>query len=444
MPVTHPSQRVAYPYFVVALLLFVLQVLMGTTVWASERSPGAFRLRTRGDDRDPGAPLGELTCRSLVIATGAHDRQLPFPGWDLPGVMTAGAAQALVKGSGVAPGRRVVVAGTGPFLLAVAATLLRAGVRVVAVVEAADPRPAAMAGLLPDLARGWTKAGELGHYLALLARERVAYLLGHRVVRAHGGPDPAPGTTALTGVTIARTDHRGRPRTGTERDLACDVLATGLGFTAALDLPLQLGCPVIRGADGGLAVGVDRVQRTGVPGVLAAGETTGVGGAELALLEGLLAGAAAAGGLGFAPSVPAARLRHWQRRIGGLRRFAAGLHRAFPVPEGWPDGLEDATVVCRCEEVNVGQVRDAVHELGATDPRTVKLLTRAGMGWCQGRVCGFAVERLCPPGPTDQPPAARAAAGSARPLTVPVGLGALAATVGHSDASTATEEEPPR
>jgi NADPH-dependent 2,4-dienoyl-CoA reductase/sulfur reductase-like enzyme len=428
-----------------------LRVLDGTTVWSAQGSAGAFRLRVRGGDREPDAPLAEVTARAVVVATGAHDRQLPFPGWDLPGVMSAGAAQALVKGSGVVPGRRVVVAGTGPFLLAVAATLLRAGAEVVAVVEAGTPHR--LLARPHDVLPAWSKAVELAGFVRLLVRHRVPYLAGHRVLRATG--DGAAGQGVVRSVTVARSDPAGRPRPGSARELACDVLAVGFGFTAHTDLLLQLGCPAARSADGGLAVTVDRVQRTGVAGVLAAGETTGVGGADLALTEGLVAGAAAAGGLGFTPAVSARQLRRWHTRISGLRRFAAALHRTFAVPPGWQARLDDDTVVCRCEEVTAGGIRSAVQELGATDPRTVKLLSRAGMGWCQGRICGFAVDRLCPPAADDTAAAQRLVAGSARPLAVPVTLGALAALMPDHPAeprttdpqetpTTGTQEEPPR
>ncbi|HET9657723.1 MAG TPA: NAD(P)/FAD-dependent oxidoreductase [Kineosporiaceae bacterium] len=397
-----------------------LQVLPGTTVWSAEGG-SPFLLRTRGGDRDPLAPVGLLRARTVVLATGAHDRQLPFPGWDLPGVMTGGAAQALVKGSGVLPGQAVVVAGTGPFLLAVAATLLRAGGRVVAVVEANTPhrlltRPSE---LLPGLGR----SGQLAGFAALLVRHRVRYLARHRVLRAVGGD-------AVGAVVVARVDGQGRVRSGTERELACDVLAVGQGFVPQTDLAVQLGCPVGTGTDGGPAVTVDDLQQAGVPGVFAAGESTGVGGAELALVEGLVAGAAAARRLGLAPAVDQDLLRRRQRRVAGLRRFADALHRTFPADPGWAQRVDDATLICRCEEVTAGRVREAVTGLGAADPRTVKLLTRAGMGWCQGRICAEAVDRLCPPPPDPAAGTARMLSAAKRPLAVPVGLGALAAMDG--------------
>jgi thioredoxin reductase len=389
-------------------------LLTDTTVWAAER-PAPFLLRTRPGDRERKG-LGTVRCRTVVVATGAFDRHLPFPGWDLPGVMSGGAAQALVKGSRVRPGRAVVVAGTGPFLLAVAATVLEAGGRVVAVVEANAPET-----LAPRLLTAAGKAGQLAKFVALLARHRVPYLRRHRVVRAIGGE-------ALETVVVARVDRHWRARPGSEQRLHCDTLAVGYGFTAQTDLLLQLGCPVVIGADGGLAVGADALQQTGVPGVLTAGETTGVGGADLALLEGLVAGAGAARHCGISPTLGSADLARLRRRIARLRRFARALHRTFPVRDGWQATLNDDTVVCRCEEVAAGEIRHAIHKLGARDPRTVKLLSRAGMGWCQGRICGFAVDQLCAtlPGVQADDPT-RLAAASTRPVAVPVRLADIAA-----------------
>ncbi len=168
----------------------------------------------------------------LVLATGAYDRPVPFPGWELPGVMTAGAAQALLKGHGVLAGRRVVVAGTGPFLLPVAAGLAARGATVVAVHEANHPggwlrHPGAIAG-----AAG--KLGEAAGYAAALARHRVPVRHRSMVVAAHGDGQ-------LERVTVARLDSAGRIRPGSRREVAADVLAVGYGFAIQSELLQQAG-----------------------------------------------------------------------------------------------------------------------------------------------------------------------------------------------------------
>ncbi|WP_369138028.1 NAD(P)/FAD-dependent oxidoreductase [Modestobacter versicolor] len=360
--------------------------------------------------REPRAGGGAAVVRGrrLVLAPGAYDRQLPFPGWDLPGVLAAGGVQALLKQHGVAAGRRAVVAGTGPFLLPVADGLLRSGATVAAVVEANSPagfvrHPRAVLG-----ARG--KLGEAAGYLLRLARTRTRYRRRSVVVRALG-------TDQLEAVEVARLDRAGRPVPGGVSTVPCDLLAVGWGFTPHLELHLQLGCATELGADGSLVVTADDAGRTSVPGVWAAGECTGIGGSELAVVEGEIAGRSAVDA-----GVPARLLR----RRAALRRFAAALHAVHPVPPEVLDALPDETLLCRCEEVPVGAVRDAVGEWGATDARTVKLLTRTGMGWCQGRVCGSATALLTARACGRECEVADLRAFAERPLTVPLPLRVLA------------------
>ncbi|MEU6098245.1 FAD-dependent oxidoreductase [Streptomyces sp. NPDC047079] len=320
---------------------------------------------------------------AVLLATGGYEKVLPFPGWTLPGVVTAGGAQAMLKGGLVVPGQRGVVAGTGPLLPPVATGLAAAGVTVAALVESADPR--LLARQTRALAAEPGKAVEAAGYGARLLRHRVRVLVRHSVVEAHG-------TGRLTAVTVAALDADGRVRPGTGRRIPCDFLAVGHGMLPHTDLAETLGCRVVGGS-----VHVDDEQRTDVPGVWAAGEATGVGGAALALAEGHLAGRSIAARLaGAAPDQRGGERAAASRA--SLRRFAAALDRAYTPRARWAEQVTDDTVVCRCEEVRAGVVRGAVRDLGAGDLRTVKLLTRAGMGWCQGRMCGPAVAGVagCP------------------------------------------------
>ncbi|MEU9889798.1 NAD(P)/FAD-dependent oxidoreductase [Sphaerisporangium sp. NPDC051011] len=386
-------------------------------VWSVERTEDLWSAHCaagaeprRGDARRDVV----IRARRLVLATGAYDRQLPFPGWDLPGVMTAGGAQALLKGQLVVAGATAVVAGTGPFLLPVAVGLARYGARVAAVAEANSPLAFAR---FPRAVLGASrKAGEAAEYAAALLRHRIPVRHRHVVIGAFG-------RDRLEGVRVAKMGGDGRVLTGTERVIPCDVLAVGWGFTPQLELHLQLGCATRVDVDSSLVVRVDDDQRTTVEGVWAAGESTGVGGADLAFIEGELAGHAAAASLAAAPRRPVGALR---KRRAALRAFAAAMHQVYPVPETLIDGCDDETIVCRCEEVTAGAIRHAVTELGATEPRTVKLLARPGMGWCQGRVCGFATACMTaragrrPVGETDL------RAFAERPIAAPIPLGLLA------------------
>ncbi|GAA0688228.1 NAD(P)/FAD-dependent oxidoreductase [Kitasatospora atroaurantiaca] len=370
--------------------------LAGHHVWTAEQGE-VWRLHaTLGPEA---ADRAVVRARSVLLATGAYERQLPFPGWTLPGVVTAGGAQAMLKAGLVLPGRRIVVAGSGPLLLAAASSLVTAGAAVPAVVEATDYLGYARGAR--TLATNPAKLLEGANHGAALLRHGVRLRRSSAVVEAHG-------TDRVTGVTVARLDRDWRPVPGTERRIDCDALAVGHGLLPQIELATELGAETRVTPDGTVALKVDPGQRTSLPGLWAAGETCGVGGADLAVVEGELAARVIAG----AP-VPAALRRRRERR----RAFAelmAAAHRPGP---GWTDWLRPDTDVCRCEEVPAARIREAVDELGAGDARTVKLLTRAGMGWCQGRMCGPAVACLA----GDPNPRA-----DSRPLACPVPLSQLA------------------
>jgi D-hydroxyproline dehydrogenase subunit alpha len=346
-------------------------------VWSVDRA-GTFVVRATAGERE--RLRSEVHARTLLLATGAYDRQIPFPGWTLPGVMTAGGVQALLKGSHVAAGRRVVVAGTGPFLLSVADGLLRAGVGVAAVVEANVPW--GYARQLAAVAGAYEKVPEALSYGARLARHRVPYLVGHAVTDAHGAG-------RLQSVTVSKIDRGWSPAPADGRRIDCDTLALGYGFVPQIDLLLSLTCACELGADGSLSTVVDHDQRTSAGGVYAAGETAGVAGSDVAQLEGTLAGAAVARDLGARCALDETELRRLRARRDRLRRFAHVMNEVHRVRDGWMAWLDDATLVCRCEEVPHARIREAVSGLGATSPRVVKLLARPGMGWCQGRICAL-------------------------------------------------------
>jgi NADPH-dependent 2,4-dienoyl-CoA reductase/sulfur reductase-like enzyme len=382
-------------------------------VWHLERSAGGgFTAHVVHE----GAAL-EIHGRAVVIATGAYDRQLPFPGWTLPGVFTAGAVQALLKGQGVHAGRRIVVGGTGPFLLPVAAALVSAGADVAAVLEANRPMGAWRHGA--TLASNRSKMTEAAAYLATLARHRVPYRTRRAIVAAHG-------EDAVTSVTTAALDSEWRVVPGSEARLACDTVAVGYGFTPQTELATDLGCDMALDADESLVVIVDAAQQSSVAGAYVAGEACGVGGQALALVEGEIAGLMAAAQLtGSRP--PEQDVAALERRRDRHRAFAALLPALWPVRPGWRTWVADDTLVCRCEEVPSASIRAAVTELGATDARTAKLFSRAGMGACQGRICGYPAACLTADALGRDVTADDLHAAARRPIAWPVTLGALAA-----------------
>ncbi|MET9514796.1 FAD/NAD(P)-binding oxidoreductase [Streptomyces sp. NPDC002994] len=400
-----------------------------TAVWALERpAPGeagpsrVHVLRGEADGSDRRRHV--LDPDALVLAVGAHDRVLPFPGWELPGVFTAGAAQALAKGERVVVGDRVVIAGTGPFLLPVAASLLEAGSRVLEVLEANGPA---------TVARGWSrrpwdlgaqaaagKARELVVYAAGLIRRRVPYRTGRAVIEARG-------RGRVEEVVTARLRPDWSVLPGSERTTAVDALCVTHGFSPQLELPLAAGC-ALHASYGGEFVAVDDDQRTSRPETYAAGEITGIAGAPAARAEGAVAGWIAGGGDPAAPAL--GRLR--RSRDQG-RTFAGRLARAHPIGAAWSGWLRPDTVVCRCEETDYATLRKALTHPAGAAARVAKLETRAGLGPCQARICGPTVAELSArlgstpaagPGPVDGlPPACP----HRRPIAQPIRLGELAA-----------------
>jgi D-hydroxyproline dehydrogenase subunit alpha len=315
--------------------------------------------------------------RRLILATGARELFLPFPGWTLPNVFGAGGIQALVKSGLPVEMKRIVVAGSGPLLLAVAAYLRAHGAQVTLIAEQASLQ--ALAAFSRQLLRFPGKIGEAAQLQSRLLG--VPYRWGAWV-------ESASGDQRVEFITIRRGDRRWVE--------PCDYLAVAYGFTPNLELPVLLGCDV----RGGVVV-VDGLQRTSVEDVYCAGEPTGIGGVDQSLAEGEIAGYAAAGLMDRALSRQHARDR-WQS-------FAGALQSAF-APRAELRALPQAdTIVCRCEDVTWAGIQ-AHHSW-----RSAKLHARCGMGPCQGRVCGPAVEFLSGWG-----------AESVRPPIFPSSVGSLA------------------
>ena len=231
----------------------------------------------------------------------------------------------------------------------------------------------------------------------------------------------------MSSVDVARLDRDGRVVAGSIGSLECDAVAVGYGFTANVELAVALGCGTRVAADGGLAVIAGDDGQTTVEGVYAAGEITGVGGSALAVVEGELAGSAAAFRAGGGSALSTRDRTAAIRRRDRLRSFADVMHAAHAAPASWPSWLAAETLICRCEEVPYSSLVESVTELGATDARTVKLLARPGMGWCQGRVCGPSTAVLTAQACDRDVTRDDLTAFAHRPIATPVRLSELAA-----------------
>lgn len=301
---------------------------------------------------EAGAPALRVHAPQLLLALGARERFLPFPGWTLPGVTGAGGLQVLIKGGWPIAGRRVVLAGSGPLLLAAADTARAAGATLGLIAEQA-PR-AALLGFAARL-----PAAQLIQAAGLRWRLRgVPYRAGCWIVRAQGA-------TALESLVL--TDGR---KSWTE---PCEALGLGFGLLPNTELAELLGC---RLADG--AIAVDAGLQSSLPGVFAAGECTGIGGVDKALIEGQLVA-----------------LQMLGRDDAGLRAaharalaFAARLRRHFALRPALRQLADAQTPICRCENIAFGALKTQ------RSGRDARLQTRCGMGAYQGRICGPITQEL--------------------------------------------------
>lgn len=324
------------------------ELLCGARVVHQPR-PGVLSAETLREEWD-------LTFQKLVIATGARERFLPFPGWTLPNVMGAGGLQAMVKSGLSVAGKRVVVAGSGPLLLAVAAYLKSHGANVLLICEQASLSSLARFGtallLQPKkLAEGWSLWEQLSG---------IPYSAASWPVRAEGHEK-------LESATVSRS--------GKLTTLFCDYLACGFHLVPNVELAALLGC---RLKDGFVEVGDS--QETSVQNVFCAGEPTGIGGLELSLIEGQIAGYAAAN--------RSQQARKYLNSRHKLQKFSRAMDRCFALRNALKALPYPDTILCRCEDVTVSRVR------AHTSWRSAKLQTRCGMGPCQGRVCGPAAQFL--------------------------------------------------
>ena len=315
----------------------------------------------------------------LIVATGATDRVLPVPGWTLPGVYTLGGAQVALKFQGCAIGQRVVFMGTGPLLYLVAYQYAKAGAKVAAVLDTS--RHADQLAATPAMLRQPAVFAKGVYYVAWLRAHGVALHGGVRPLRVLG--DAAEGRVA--GVAW----HDGRE----VRTLACDAVGFGYALRSETQLADLLGCrfefaPLHRAH---LPVR-DAAGRSSVRGVYLAGDGAGIMGADAAEWAGERAALAlhADGGV----AVDTARAAMLERKLHKLGAFRQGLERAFPVPHDWAAHAPDELVVCRCENITAGTLRQTVAEQGADEMNRLKALSRVGMGRCQGRMCGVAAAEI--------------------------------------------------
>lgn len=355
-------------------------------------------------DRDPHDPenqrlwlhgpddISELSARSVLVAAGCHDLAVPFPGWNLPGVMAAGGLQAMVKSQQVVPGERFVFTGSHPLQLIVADQIRQGGGEVAAVLFV-QPL-GAMLGVLKRpllMLRHLTKLLHMGGVMWRLRKAGVPVRFGTAVVAARG-------ERQLSTVRVARVQNGVFEPKHTQEEITCDRLGVCYSFLVASELPRQAGAAVTWSTErGGWVVEADGWQRSSVVGLYVAGETTGVAGADVAREEGELAALGVLQDQGVLDAVQAGKkAASIRRRLCSAQEFAAVLAQiSLPPWSVFEQLLEDTATLCKCQGISVGEFGDVLQEhRSIATANAAKLRSRTGMGLCQGRYCSYFVTRL--------------------------------------------------
>ncbi len=361
---------------------------LGTTAWGVFREAGAVGMTVA-----LAGPEGNELVRTkfLLVATGAYDLPVAFPGWTLPGVMTAGGVQTLMKSQFLRPGHRFVLAGSHPLLLLVAELLIEAGAEIAEIAIARSrPSLAEIVAAMPAIP---------GHVRLIAGFVRSCWRLWKAGVplRFSTVVTHASGSERVEGVTLCSIDADWRVIPGEERKVDADTLVIGYGLIASTELARQAGCAIEwRPAEGGWIIQHDADMRTSVEDIYVAGEPSGVAGAEVAMHEGRLAALSIIESLGRSSRGHLVERAAARRAAVTASRFSDVVSAFFaPRLDALAQLATDKTVLCRCEEVEVGDVSaflDANPHI--SELNSLKQGCRVGMGFCQGRYCHVTAAHL--------------------------------------------------
>lgn len=362
-----------------------INLITGTNVWGI--FPGTTSESWQVATHGPQGSIG-LETRNVIVATGAYDCALPFPGWDLPGVITAGAALTMVKHQHILPGQRILLSGSGLLQFAAAANLVAAGANVIAVLEYADRLVWKGLPYSLKLIAQFTRIQEGLGYITNLVRTRTPYRFGWTVLNC-GGKEQ------VEAVTIAKLDKNMRPVEQSIQTIPVDSVVLGYGLTPNTVLFRQIGCKMVVDEQSGFFVPFrNEFLETDLAGIYAVGDCAGIGGAPLAELEGKLAGQSVAYKEGKLTQTEFKNLRKADhKRYQREQQFAIALVTMFPNASPTFAKVDENTVICRCERITLAEVREAIR-FGAQTVSDVKNITRAGMGNCQGRTCGRLIAHI--------------------------------------------------
>jgi thioredoxin reductase/bacterioferritin-associated ferredoxin len=356
-----------------------------TIVWGIFESPipDMWHLTLHG----PTAPA-RMDARYIILATGAYDSSIPFPGWDLPGVITAGAALTIIKNQRVLPGKRILLSGSGPLQLAAAAQLCQAGAEVVAVLECTVSLVGRGLQYLPAVWGQWARIKEGFGYFKTLIGARVPYRLGWTVISVHG-------KDRVQEVVIAKLDRNGKPILQSKQTISVDTVVVGYGLTPATELSRQVNCEMqFIDERGGFVPKRSEIFETTLSGIFAIGDCAGIGGAGMSMIEGRIAGSVVSFKTGHITRESLSRrISKEKTALAREHRFAELLGDLFAPSKELYQLANNDTIICRCEQITLAEIREAI-AIGAQSLPDIKNLTRSGMGNCQGRTCGSIIARI--------------------------------------------------
>lgn len=325
-----------------------------------------------------GDRLHQFRYRALIIAAGAYDRPVPLPGWTLPGVITAGGALNFIKQQGLLPGKNILLAGSGPLQLALAYRIAESGGKIVGIAEASTLDWSAFLKAIPGnfdiLAQGFK-------YLMSIKRRGIPIWPGYILTRVDGD-------RKVESATIDKVDSEWRPIAGAQRTIPVDGVCVGYGLVPSTEITRLLGCEHQYDLRRGGWVPVRTpLMATSRKGVFAAGDCAGISGGATAILEGSISAMSAASMLGKTLAGADEKRRNMMRRLGALKRFTSYVQDACSPRPGLFELPDDETLICRCEELTVRDIRAALAD-SPPDINDFKRVTRTAMGRCQGRMCG--------------------------------------------------------
>lgn len=354
-----------------------VEVFKNTSIW------GIF------DDREL-AFKQDKTCdgvgfHKLILCEGACERTVPFPGWTLPGIMTLGSIQKFILNQHLLPGKRVLLSGSGPLLIAAAAETLKAGTQSLSVHEASNAKGAFK--MLPELFRQEGLFSEAASYLIPILKRRIPINRSSAVIAARGD-------NRVEEVDIARLDENWKPVPGTEKTTVVDIVGLGFGFQPMARLCRLAGCRLeFDLTQRAFRPVVDSNMQTSRPGIYAAGDSTGIGGSRMAVVEGRLAALHVASTFEtLNPGELDQAHRRLTRKKKNIARYMSALDEMFTPRSGIYDIIQEDTVVCRCEETTAEDLISAIR-MNHKSLNSIKKRTRLGMGPCQGKTCeAIAVE----------------------------------------------------